>query len=234
MHDPGRQARHTALRAAQGRAEELFAEIERRGLIRPGARESEVSLAVHELARDLFGVRAYWHKRVVRAGANTLCPYHENPPDLTIAADDIVFVDLGPVFDNHEADVGRTFVLGDDPHKHRLSRDAREAWRRGKAHFDTHPAITGAELFAEIGRLAADYGWRLGTEHCGHLIGEFPHEDIQGDEVENYVHPENHVPMRNTDPAGRPREWILEVHFVDEERGRGAFVEELLTVERGA
>ena len=60
----------------------------------------------------MFGTTKYWHKRIVRAGPNTLQPYRENRPDRVIGTDDIVF-----------ADFGRTFVLGDDPVKLRL-RDA--------------------------------------------------------------------------------------------------------------
>jgi hypothetical protein len=33
--------------------------------------------------------------RIVRAGRNTLAPYDENPPDLTVGEDDILFLDLG-------------------------------------------------------------------------------------------------------------------------------------------
>jgi hypothetical protein len=30
---------------------------------------------------------------------------------------------------------------------------------------------------------------------------------------------------------GKPRHWILEIHFVDRERGIGGFIAELLTVD---
>ena len=79
--------------------------------------------------------------------------------------------------------------------------------------------------------LAKNYGWRLGQEHCGHLIGNFPHELIQGEEVVNYIHPHNSGRMRDFDLKGNPRDWILEIHFVDEEREIGGFFEQLLTVE---
>ncbi|KAG5956298.1 hypothetical protein E4U58_006675, partial [Claviceps cyperi] len=36
------------------------------------------------------------------------------PPDRMIEEDDILIVDLGPVFEAWEADFGRTFVLGSD------------------------------------------------------------------------------------------------------------------------
>ena len=56
----------------------------------------------------------------MRAGVNTVQPYHENPPEVQLADGDVVFVDLGPVFDGWEADVGRSWVLGNDPENQRL------------------------------------------------------------------------------------------------------------------
>ena len=43
--------------------------------------------------------------------------------DRVIEADDIAFADFGPIFDEFEADLGRTYVLGGDPAKHRLAAD---------------------------------------------------------------------------------------------------------------
>jgi len=37
--------------------------------------------------------------------------------------------------------------------------------------------------------------------------------------------------LREPDAHGRPRHWILEVHFVDRAREIGGFFEELLTVD---
>src|SRR5579871_6276504 len=108
---------------AQGKAEHLFAIANERGYIASGQMEKELNTKMYDLALELFGIRKYWHKRIVRAGANTLLPYRENPPNLAIATDDILFFDFGPVFEDWEADVGRTYVLGDDPVKHKLSTD---------------------------------------------------------------------------------------------------------------
>ncbi len=58
--------------------------------------------------------------------------WDENPPDLTLGEDDIVFLDFGPVFEEWEADFGRTYVVGNDPLKHKLRRDIEEAFARGK------------------------------------------------------------------------------------------------------
>lgn len=220
----------TALLDAQAKAQALFAEADAQNLIRPGILESEVNESIYALAGRLYGITRYWHKRIVRAGPNTLAPYDENPPDLTIAADDIVFLDLGPVFEEWEADFGRTFVVGNDPLKHKLRRDIEAAFASGKQYFQQHADITAAELYGHAGQLAKQFGWEYGGPIAGHLIGVFPHEKIAGDKVSLYVHPENHTRMRTPDASGRMRHWIFEIHFVDRARQIGGFYEELLTI----
>jgi len=111
------EARAAHLLDAQRKAAELFVEIEQRGLSRAGVGERRVSDEIRDLAAEMFAVTRHWHKRIVHGGENTLATARENPPDRVIADDDIVFVDLGPIFEEWEADFGRTYVLGDDPRK---------------------------------------------------------------------------------------------------------------------
>jgi len=108
---------------AEAKATQLFQEIESRNIIAAGRTEKEINTSIYNLAFDLFGIEKYWHKRIVRAGANTLRPYDDNPPDLLVQEDDILFLDFGPVFEDWEADYGRTYVLGNDPYKHKLKND---------------------------------------------------------------------------------------------------------------
>lgn len=225
------EERHSSLRHAQRKAEALFRAVEEKGILRSGITEKQINREVYELAFQMFGIKKYWHKRIVRAGRNTLHPYRENPPDLVVSEEDIIFLDFGPIFEDWEADFGRTYVLGDDPNKVKLRNDIMQAWEDGKAFFQSRPNITGSELFEFMCALAKEYGWEYGGPHAGHLIGEFPHEQVQGEEVENYIHPENKVPMREPDKNGQPRDWILEVHFIDRELEIGGFCEQLLTVE---
>jgi Xaa-Pro dipeptidase len=219
-----------ALLDAQEKAQALFAEVEARNLIRPGVAESRISEGIYALAESMYKINKYWHKRIVRAGLNTLAPYDENPPDLVVAEDDIVFLDLGPVFDEWEADFGRSYVVGNDPLKQRLCRDIEAAFAEGKQYFREHPDITGAELYAYAQQMAEERGWEYGGPLAGHLIGVFPHEKIAGDKITLYVHPKNHDRMRMPDALGRKRHWILEMHFVDRNRQIGGFYEELLTI----
>jgi Xaa-Pro dipeptidase len=224
------EQRAAELLEAQTRAEALFHETEARGLIRPGITEKGLNAEIYALAQELYGITTYWHKRIVRAGKNTLLPYAENPPDHTIGEDDILFLDLGPVFEQWEADFGRTFVLGSDPLKLKMCQDIKSAFAEGKQFFKDHPGITSREFFHYVESLAAKYNWEFGGPIAGHLIGQFPHERIADDKVTLYVHPKSDLPMRSLDEEGRQRHWILEIHFVDREQEIGGFYEELLTV----
>nr|BEK63151.1 M24 family metallopeptidase [Kitasatospora purpeofusca] len=231
MGEPDRmdeQLRALGLVQAQAKAERLFAEVEARGLVAPGRGEREISDAIRDLANDLFGTTKHWHKRIVRSGPHTLFPYQENPPDRLLGEDDIAFADFGPIFEEYEADFGRTFVLGEDPHKHRLRDDLAEVFAAGRAAFHADPQVTGRHLYAHVERLAAERGWALGGWHAGHLVGEFPHESIDGAKTESYITPDNENPLRRTDRAGWRCHWILEVHLVDGRRGFGGFYEQLL------
>jgi len=228
--DQPEEALAAALLDAQTKAQALFSEVQTRSLIRPGVTENEINANVYALAEQMYGVTRHWHKRIVRAGRNTLAPYDENPPDLTVADDDIVFLDLGPVFEEWEADFGRTYVVGNDPLKHKLCRDIKDAFARGKRYFQEQPDITCAELYGYAQQLAREAGWEYGGPIAGHLVGVFPHERIPGDKITLYVHPQNYNRMRTLDASGRKRHWILEIHFVDRALEIGGFHEELLTI----
>lgn len=227
MHNEAQRV--AALVAAQQKAAAFFDRIEQ-SLMRPGISESQLTRDIAELGRREFGIEQNWHKRIVRAGTNTLAPYDENPPDLTLGEDDILFVDLGPVFEKWEADFGRTYVIGSDPHKLRLRDDVAAAFATGKKYFQEHPQITGSEFYAYVRRLAEQTGWEFGGKLAAHMIGEFPHKSLPVDKAVAWADAGNHTPMRGLDPLGRERHWILEIHFVDRARGIGGFYEELLTV----
>jgi hypothetical protein len=111
-----------------------------------------------------------------------------------------------------------------------MKEDVGLAFAAGKQYFNEHPNLTSRELFLHAQALAAQFGWEFGGPIAGHLIGQFPHERIPADKVTLYVHPDSDLLMRSMDEKGQKRHWILEIHFVDRERGIGGFFEELLTV----
>jgi Xaa-Pro dipeptidase len=221
--------RRAGLVAAEEKALALFDTIERAGLIAPGKTEKDLDAEIYELAKRDFGVEKHWHRRVVRAGPNTVCIFADDPPVHTIAAEDIVYLDLGPVFEEWEADIGRSYALGSDPLKKKLVADLPRQFEIVKAHYEASPDITGAELYAFAQQSAKEAGWEFGGKIAGHIVGEFPHAQlIRGDKQQHRVSPANTKRMRDPDPNGRHRHWILEIHLVDAARTFGGFYERLL------
>jgi hypothetical protein len=84
-----------------------------------------------------------------------------------------VFLDFGPVFERREADFGRTC--------------------------EAHEDVTGEQLYAYMTGLAEADGWTFGGTIAGHLVGQFPHEKIAGEDIESYIAPGSDKPMRRTD-----------------------------------
>src|SRR6202000_68957 len=121
---PVEDSRRAELERAQAEALKLFDAIERKI-------EDEIGV----LAEREFGVQKHWHRRIVRAGPNTITIAGDNPPVRTIAADDIVYVDLGPVFEAWEADIGKSYVLGSDPEKLRLVKDLPRIFDSVQTHY---------------------------------------------------------------------------------------------------
>ena len=136
----------------------------------------------------------------MRTGPNTICTFHEKPPVRMIGPEDTVYLDLGPVFGDWEADLGRSYALGSDPEKKRLVADLPRLFEIVKAHYEASPDITGAELYAFAQKTAADAGWMFGGKIAGHIVGEFPHaQRVPGDADLHRIAPANTTRMRDPD-----------------------------------
>ncbi len=220
--------RLVSLVEAEMKALSLLDMIEAAGLIAVGRTEREVEKDIYRLEAVQLGVEKHWHKRIVRSGPNTLATAGDNPPVRTIGADDMVFLDLGPVFEEWEADVGRSYAIGPDPRKHALCRELPIQFEALKRFFRERHDITGAELYALACRSAEAAGWSFGGTIAGHIVGEFPHARLPGEKHHNHIRPENTRSMRDPDAFGRTRHWILEIHLVSPDGGFGGFYERLM------
>ncbi|HEY4143683.1 M24 family metallopeptidase [Pinirhizobacter sp.] len=199
--------------AARERSWVALREIARR--IMPGMTEPEAQVLAGEVLADA-GMQRIWHPSLIRFGANTLKTYRQpSVPDTRLGEHDIFFVDLGPVFDGHEGDVGDTFVLGDDPLMHACATAARElytsvaaCWREG--------GRSGQGLYEFATAQAQAMGWRLNHAAKGHRVGDFPHA----------VHKAGNLGDFDAEPV--PGLWVLEIQIAHPDRPIGAFFEDLL------
>lgn len=214
---------------AQNVSVQLFRAIEDRGLIKAGKTEAELNTEVADLAFRKFGIENHWHKKIVRSGKNTLAIYPDNPPDRKIQEDDVVFIDLGPIVDGYEADIGRTYVLGNNAHKLRIREDVEEAWYEIQEWYRAQTSLPASALYRIAAHKAREYGWEFGGAIAGHIVGKYPHEQPENPQsLELDIHPDNHNDIFLPDANGCSRHWILELQFVDRKREIGAYFEQLL------
>jgi Xaa-Pro aminopeptidase len=215
---------------AEQKAKKLFNIVEQRGLIIAGKTEKQLCDEILQIAKDDFGVVNHWGKKIVRTGINTLQPYMADPQDLVIQEGDILFFDFHPVFEGWEADLGRTYVLGNDPLKLKIKKDIEVAWHEANAWYFKQNSLTGAEYFNYVTDLTKRYGYEFGNAIAGHILGHFPHEQPNDpNDLCLDVHPDNHTDILQLDKYGNKRHWMLELHFVDRKNNIGAFFEQLLT-----
>ena len=214
---------------AQNISLQLFKAIEENNLIIAGKSEEQLNYEVCDLAFHKFGIEKHWHKKIVRSGKNTLAIYPDNPPNRIIDKDDILFIDLGPVVEGYEADIGRTYVLGSNPQKLKLKNDVEAAWYEIQEWYRKQAIIKASILFQYAAKKAKELGWEFGGEIAGHIVGKFPHEQpADPKSVALDVHPENHNDMLFPDADGNKRHWILELQFIDKENEIGGYFEQLL------
>jgi Xaa-Pro aminopeptidase len=214
---------------AQNISIEFFKAIEENDLIIAGKSEEQLNLEVCDLASQRFGIEKHWHKKIVRSGINTLAIYPDNPPNRIIGKDDILFIDLGPIVEDYEADIGRTYVLGNDPKKLKLKNDVEAAWYEIQEWYQQQTILKASDLFNYAVLKAKRLGWDFGGEIAGHIVGKFPHEQpADPKSLELDIHPDNHDDIFLLDSDGNQRHWILELQFIDKDNEIGAYFEQLL------
>ena len=214
---------------AQNVTLQIFEAVEKNNLIIPGKSEEQLSKELCDLALEKFGIEKHWHKKIVRTGINTLATYGENPPNRIIEEGDILFLDFGPLVDGYEADLGRTYVLGNNASKLKLKMDVEKAWYETQEWYQQQTAVKASDLFHYVVTKAGEYGWTFTGTIAGHILGKFPHEqpaDPKSWELD--VHPDNDNDMFLTDANGDKRHWVLELQFIDTKKGIGGYFEQLL------
>jgi methionyl aminopeptidase len=171
------------------------------------------------MARDLLsglGMRRGWHHIIVRFGPNTTKDFMaRSEPGVVLGADDIFFIDIGPIYDGTEGDAGDTFVVGGDPEHHRAKREVREIWDTVRQKWFTD-GTTGKELYDFAIETAGGLGWNLNMDLSGHRLSDFPHS----------AHYDG--PLAEVEFRPNPNLWVLEIAIIHPDRPFGAFYEDLL------
>lgn len=185
-------------------------------LLKPGMRESEARELLAQL-QVRRGAEKNWHPPQIRFGESTLNFFGlKSKEDVVLKETDIFFMDIGPIFDGHEGDVGRTFTVGDNPEFKKCAEDVKKLWCKVRDQW-SNSGMSGAELYRFAGQEAERLGWKLSLQKAnGHRIADYPHAARFRGSIEGWEsHPQSH-------------RWILEMQIRHPEKPFGAFYEDLL------
>jgi Xaa-Pro aminopeptidase len=183
--------------------------------IKVGMAEEEAKAIARATLQEL-GMRRGWHHIIVRCGPNTTKDFMErSEPGVVLGADDIFFIDIGPIYGDTEGDAGETFVFGSNPDHHRAKRDVRTIWDTVREKWFAE-GVTGTELYDFATSTSAELGWKLNLDLSGHRLSDFPH-------AAHYDGPLAEVAFRPN-----PNLWVLEIAIAHPAGHFGAFYEDLL------
>jgi Xaa-Pro aminopeptidase len=206
---------HDALMMARKNTKEAIALIAH--AIAPGMLEEDARQMAKETL-DRLGSQKGWHKILIRFGANSIKNF-EDPSErgVRLKANDIFFIDIGPVWGDTEGDGGETFVVGQnvDPDMKRCTEDTKRIFHVVRNQWMSS-GMNGKELYDFAFRTAADMGWVLNMELTGHRLSEFPHS----------AYYDGTLAAVSIRPS--PNLWVLEVQVKHPTKPFGGFFEDLL------
>lgn len=171
--------------------------------------EEEISI----LIKEEFGPKTkFWHPHKVRFEENTQCSFKEKSrPGLKLKAKSLYFIDIGPIIDFHEADVGDTYQVGNPD----FENPAKTIFRQLEQYW-LDEGLTGEELYKKAELMALDFGLELNEKMAGHRLGDFPHALFHRGGLNEF------------EKSPKEMLWVLEIHLVDKKNQRGYFFEDIL------
>lgn len=197
---------------AQEKTKQLVLEFSK--MVTAGMNEIEARTLLEKLLDD-SSLEKRWHPTKLRMGINTTRSFREESVDYILQADDIFFVDIGPVYYNHEGDYGETFTVGNNPRLESLALSAKTIFQKTQ-NIWREKCLTGHELYAYAEAESRKMNLKLNTNMYGHRLGDFPHALYSREK------------LGNLDFSPAPKLWVLEIHLIDEEINRGSFFEDIL------
>lgn len=183
--------------------------------IRVGMSEVEANALALAVLADV-GAETNWHPPIIRFGANSCKIYSEaSDPEVRLQENDIFFIDLGPVFAGHEADVGATFSIGNTPEHQACAAAVVTLFARVAEHWRA-TGCQGHELYQFAEQQAQLLGYEFNQQIKGHRVGDFPHRLYANGRLGDF--------------AGTVRDgiWVLEIQIRHPSLPIGAFMEQVL------
>lgn len=172
-----------------------------------------------KIIEDLFrmnNIEKSWHPTKVRFGVNTTKSFKEkSEPGIVLKEKDIYFIDIGPVVNGHEADIGMTYTIGQNPEYGHAQKTVREIFNEVKTLWK-EKSLTGTELYNEAKRITEEKGYILNDKMTGHRLGDFPHALFYKGKLSEF----EKTPLENL--------WVLEILIKHPEKEFGAFYEDIL------
>lgn len=197
----------------RGKTRKIIHEIAAR--CRPGMVEEDAV----EIAKEILAANKMlrgWHDVYVRFGSNTTKTFGaDSDPGVVLKENDIMFVDIGPVFEKWEGDGGDTFVFGSDADMARCAEDARKLFHIVRKKW-LSDGSTGKALYEFAVEQAQTMGWELNLDLSGHRVSDFPHAAVY------------EGPMADVDFCPSRLLWVLEIHIRHPKFSYGAFFEDML------
>lgn len=184
-------------------------------LIRPGMTEEDAHALYKEICKK-YPVEKQWHPPKLRFGPNTICNFKDVSVPYVLKEEDIFFVDIGPVVENHEADYGETFSIGANFEYKKICDAQKKVFHEVTEHW-RKTGENGHALYDFARKRAESYGYVFNGLQDGHRIGDFPH----------HVHFKGG--LAECEEQVIPNAWILEIHLWDPKKQYGAFYEDILS-----
>lgn len=209
----------TTFLKARDLCQKAAAEITAR--IEIGMNEKDGQALVKEVFSNL-SITKFWHPTKFRIASDTTKTFRDLPDENIKCQDqDIVFIDIGPIIDNHEADFGRTVVLNKTnailkPEYVALAKASELIFLETEKYWKQSGA-TGIKLFEFAQQKTSELGYRLDHRMAGHRLGDFPHQVYSKQKLFEF----EKNPIKDI--------WVLEIHIVDDKNQRGSFFEDILT-----
>jgi Xaa-Pro aminopeptidase len=163
-----------------------------------------------------YDLQRCWHPHKFRIGPNTIKSFSQkSDPNVRLKENDIFFIDIGPVINDHEGDFGDTFFIGDRPEYRKIKEDVFKVFQKTFEIWKTQ-RIQGDQLYDKASVVASQYGYELCNRMSGHRIGDFPHALHYKGSLKDF----QEVPLENL--------WVLEILIRHPSQAYGAFYEDII------